>query len=120
MTGAQHGCPLRGSIKQLTQTGEETHSQTVDGAYGFLQKSWGSIEDPECNGIATGRPRESTNLDSWGLSETESPTKEHTWGAPRLPYTYAAHVHLGLHVGLEQLEWGLSIKAVAYLWNMFP
>jgi hypothetical protein len=37
---------------------------------------------------STGRPTESTILDSSGLSETGSPTKEHTWGGPGSPCTY--------------------------------
>ena len=43
-----------------------------------------------------GRPTESTNLDSWELSETEPPTKEHNMLYP--------DVQLGLQVGSEQLE----------------
>ena len=54
------------------------------------------------------------------LSETEPPTKEHTWAGPRLACTYVADVQLGLHVGPKQLEQGLSIpKAVACPWDMF-
>ena len=34
----------------------------------------------------TGTRTESTNLDPWGLSETESPTKEQAWA----PQTYVA------------------------------
>ena len=33
------GCPLKGSTQQLTQTDEDTHSQTVDGAWGLLRKN---------------------------------------------------------------------------------
>ena len=36
----------------------------------------GRIEGPEENKDSTGKPTESTNLDPWGLPETESPTKE--------------------------------------------
>ena len=45
-----------------------------------------------------------------GLSESEPPTKEHTQAGPRSPCTYVADVHLGLHVGPEQLEQGLFQK----------
>ena len=45
-----------------------------------------------------------------GLSESEPPTKEHTWAGPRPLYTYVTDVQLGLHVGPEQLEQGLSQK----------
>jgi hypothetical protein len=34
------------------------------------------IEGPKEDSDSTGRPTESTNLDPWGLSETELPTKE--------------------------------------------
>ena len=39
----------------------------------------GRIEAHKVNGNPIGRPTESTNLDPWELSESESPTKEHTW-----------------------------------------
>jgi hypothetical protein len=58
----------------------------------------------------TGRPTESTNLDPWGLSEIETPTKEHILAEPRPPHTYVADVQLGLHVGPKQIEQGLSQK----------
>jgi hypothetical protein len=45
-----------------------------------------------------------------GLSETESPTKEHTQAGPRPHCTYVADVQLGLHVGPKQLEGSLSQK----------
>ena len=48
-----------------------------------------------------------------GLSESEPPTKEHTWAGPRPLYTYVTDVQLGLHVGPEQLEQGLFQKLVA-------
>jgi hypothetical protein len=38
----------------------------------------GKIEGPEGDQNSTGSPTESTNLDSWRVSETETPTKEHT------------------------------------------
>jgi hypothetical protein len=46
-----------------------------------------------------GRLTESTNLDLWGLSETEALTKEHTGAHPTLPIscTYVAKVQLILH-----------------------
>ena len=43
-----------------------------------------------------------------GLSETKPPTTEHTRAGPRPPHTHVADVQLGLHVGPEQLEEGLS------------
>ena len=44
------------------------------------------------------------------LRESEPPTKEHTQAEPRPPNTYVADMQLGLHVDLEQMEWGLSLK----------
>ena len=54
--------------------------------------------------------QESTNLHPWGLSESQPPTKDHAQAGPRPPHTYVADVQLGLHVGPEQLELGLSQK----------
>jgi hypothetical protein len=45
-----------------------------------------------------------------GLSETAPLTGEHTWAGPRSLRTYVAGIQLGLHVGPEQLEWGLPQK----------
>jgi hypothetical protein len=45
-----------------------------------------------------------------GLSEPEPPTKEHIWAGPRLPITYLADVHLGLHVGPEQVGKGRALS----------
>jgi hypothetical protein len=36
----------------------------------------GRIEGPKGDRDITGRPTEPANLDCWGLSETEPPTKE--------------------------------------------
>ena len=79
-------------------------------------------QGPKGDRNSTGRATESTNLDSWGLPETEPPIKEHTWAGPRPPYpspcTYVADVQLGLRVGPKQLERGAIPKAVACLWNL--
>ena len=40
------------------------------------------------------------------LSETEPPTKVHTWVAPTPHCSYVADVQLDLHMGPEQLELG--------------
>jgi len=47
----------------------------------------GKIEGPERDGNPTGRPKESTNLDPWEVSESEPPTKEHT-GARMRPLAH--------------------------------
>ena len=44
-----------------------------------------------------GIPQESTNLDPWELSESEPPTKEHTWARLRPPGTHVADRQLILH-----------------------
>jgi len=52
-------------------------------------------------GIGTPQEDQQSQL-TWALgriSETEPPTKEHTWAGCRLPYTYVADVQLDLHVG---------------------
>lgn len=38
-TGDQNNCSLKGSTQQLTDTDENTHSQTLDRAQGILWKS---------------------------------------------------------------------------------
>ena len=47
----------------------------------------GKIEEPEKDMDSKRRPTESTNLDLWGLPETEPPTKKHT-GAGSKPLTH--------------------------------
>jgi hypothetical protein len=64
-----------------------------------MEELGGRVEGPEGIGTPQEDPTESTNLDPWGLSETEPPTKEHTLGATGPPHTYVADVQLGLHVG---------------------
>jgi hypothetical protein len=50
----------------------------------------GRIENPEGDRNSTGRPTKSTNLDPWGLSETEPSTKEHIQTGPMPFHTYVA------------------------------
>ena len=47
----------------------------------------------------TRRPTESTNLDPWGLTVAEIPTKEHSRAGPSSSYIFIADVQLDLHVG---------------------
>ena len=71
------------------------------------------IDSPEGDRNSTGRPTESTNLDPWGLSETEPPTKEHTQAGPSPPpnpSTYVVDVQLSLYTAPELLKQGLSQK----------
>ena len=71
----------------------------------------GGIAWPKRDRNSTGRPTESRNLGLWS-SESEPPTKEHTWDGPRPLCTYVADMYLGLHVGPEQLEQGLTQKVL--------
>jgi hypothetical protein len=51
------------------------HWTEVRDPYGRVR---GRIEGTKGGGNSIGRPTVLTNLDPWGLSETEPPTKEHT------------------------------------------
>ena len=46
-TGDFHKCPMRGFTQQLTEIDAENHSETWDGSWRFLMKTWRSIECPE-------------------------------------------------------------------------
>jgi hypothetical protein len=77
---------------------------------------------PERDRNSIGRPTQSTNLDPWGLSETEPSTKKlDTQAEPRLtPCSCAADVQLGLHIMWVLNNWSGAIpKAVACLSDMF-
>lgn len=49
------------------------------------------------------------------LSETQLPTREHTWAGPRPSHTDVADVKPDLRVGPKQLEYGLSQKLLPVL-----
>ena len=66
----------------------------VRDTYGRVE---GKIKGPEVDGNPTERPTESTNLDPWELSESEPPTKEHTWAEMRPIGTHVADRKLSLH-----------------------
>ena len=61
-TGALHKYPMRGFTQQLTEMDAENHSETWDGPWRRLRKSWGSIEGPEDGRNSTGSLADSTNL----------------------------------------------------------
>ena len=68
---------------QLTKTDADTYRQhwtETGGPYGRVR---GRIEGTERDGNLIERPTVSINLDPWELPETEPPTQEHTWAAPR-------------------------------------
>ena len=60
-TEAQHGCPLRGSSEQLTQTAKQL--MKLGNSYGRVGRR---TEGPEENRNFRGRPTESPNMDPWG------------------------------------------------------
>jgi hypothetical protein len=88
-----------------------------DGSLGgeLLRKSWGE-RIKTLKGIT---PTESTKLDSWELSETEPPTKEHPQMAETF-ITYVADVQLSLHVCPPTTGVRAVPKAAACLWYPFP
>jgi hypothetical protein len=47
-----------------------------------MEEFGGKIEGPEQDRNSTGRPTESTNMDPWGISEAEPPTKEYPGAEP--------------------------------------
>ena len=63
----------------------KTHNKTSVIPQGLLWKSGERIEQAREVKETTGRPLKSTNLGPWGLTETESPTKEHARPGPWLP-----------------------------------
>jgi hypothetical protein len=55
----------------------------------------------------------------FGLSETETQTKEFTQAGPRTPPKYIADVQLSLHVDAELTGAGAIPKAIACPWDIF-
>jgi hypothetical protein len=68
------------------------------------------LQGPKGDRNSIGKLTESTNLDPWGFSETEPPTREHTQPRHRPPGSYGADVWLDLQVGPEPLGQGLFPK----------
>jgi hypothetical protein len=92
------------SIRLFAHLLERTCSTQTQGPRGSAARDpygrlWGRIADPEGDRNSTGRPRESTNMDPWELSETKPPTKKHT-GWTEVPSTFVAEVKLNFHMGL--------------------
>jgi len=50
-----------------------------------MWKNRGRTDEPGDDKDSTRRPAELTNLNPWGLPETELPTKEHTRVVPKSP-----------------------------------
>lgn len=55
-------------------------------------------KSPEESGIPQ-EDQQSTDMDPWGLPDTEPPTKEHTWAGPMSPAS--ARMQLSFH-GIPQ------------------
>jgi hypothetical protein len=55
------------------ETDAETQSQPFDGAWGVFGRYEGRIEQLKEDKDSIRRPTESTNLELWGLPETEPP-----------------------------------------------
>ena len=72
----------------------------------------GKIKQHKVDRNSAGRQTEPSNLDTWGLPESETPTKDNE-------SIYIADVQLGLRMGSEQLKYIAIPKVVAYLWDMF-
>jgi hypothetical protein len=70
----------------------------------------GKIVRTERDGNITGRPRDSTNLDPWELSEADPPTKEYTVARPR-PLTHMQQKYSSVSIWVpQQLEKRFSLK----------
>lgn len=92
-------CRQELSPEKLHPSGDGNTCQTSGRGWEVLWKSRGQrIERAGGGEDTTKRLTESTNLGPWGLTENETPTKEHA-GAASLP-PFVAEVLLGLHVGL--------------------
>lgn len=106
---------MRGSTQQPMLRDKETYTQTVDGAWGVLQNSWGRVEGSEEDRDPIGRPTELTSLISCRFPETESPTKKVSTGWTQAPCTHVADEQLGLHVSPPTTGAGSVSEPVACL-----
>lgn len=79
----------------------------------------GKIKQHKVDRNSAGRQTEPSNLDTWGLPESETPTKDNAEAGLRSESIYIADVQLGLRMGSEQLKYIAIPKVVAYLWDMF-
>ena len=61
-TEALHKCAVRVFTKQLTEMDAENHSETWDGPWRLLMKTWGCIEYPEDGRNSIGSLTNSMNL----------------------------------------------------------
>lgn len=72
----------------------------------------------ERNKNSIGRPIESTNLDPW-FSETEPPTKGHTWDGSRSVTTLCRTCAGWSSCGSQTIGAGAVLKAVECSWDLF-
>ena len=93
---------------QASDSDKYRHPQSVDEAQGFLQKNRGK----DCWswwGLSNSLNYPCT----FGHSESELSTKDHTRVGPKLLHSYVADMQPDLHVGPEKLEWELSRKLMS-------
>ena len=84
-------------------------------------KVGGRIEKPKEDRDSLARPTVLTNLDPWGLPETEPPTKEHAQAGPcHSTPTYVTDVQLGLHADPPTTGVRAVPDSVICLWILFP
>ena len=105
--------PVAADLKQMQRpTGKHwTELRESYGRVGGRIEATGGVRN------STGRSPESTNLDPWGLPETDPPNREHAGVRRRL---HVADVQLSLHSGLPTTGAGVVPKSVADLWISFP
>jgi hypothetical protein len=69
------------------------------------------LREPNRIGMPQEDHQSQTNLDPWGLPNTEPLTKEQTWASQHAcsAHTYVADLQDGLHTGPQQLEQGFFL-----------
>ena len=87
-------------LYQAADSDRYRHPQSNSGwNFGFCYGSIGRRCVGSWDKNSTGSPTGSTNLDPWGLSESETPSKNHTQAAPGFPASCIADVQFDIHVG---------------------
>jgi hypothetical protein len=78
----------------------------------------GRTKGPGGNRNSTGIPTELTNLNTWGLPEAETPTKEHIWAV--LTPTTTTTTHICLHLVLHLVFiWPSFVFIWFFIWSSF-
>jgi hypothetical protein len=81
------GSHLSSESLHIVASGKGCRGIKTNMRWKVLWKSWRRHSEPEEGRDSIGRPTEteSTTLDTWGLPETEPPTKDLAWGTPTPP-----------------------------------